>query len=162
MRCKEVGEFLESGTERTPAVREHLKKCSACARLAQSWEVLRYGFAALAAEPAPEPSWGFTERLMRRLAAFTEQSQRGQEFLERAGRRVFYATLLVTLMALLGLALPSSGPLRAPSHPTVLFAQPDFTADYQEPILGATSVDQVQPEPVNSTTSGSEGGQPQK
>jgi len=73
---------------------------------------LRAGWEVLAREPAPEPMLGFRERLLRRLE---EASRSGQaaEFLERAGRRVVWATLALALTLLLALVLPSQGPVRS-------------------------------------------------
>jgi hypothetical protein len=160
MRCQEINEIVESGAEWTPALREHLKNCPACAAMARDAARLRAGLAVLRNEQPPEPSWGFAQRVMQRLTEVAEQGV-GQEFFERAGRRVVFATLVVTLMALLSLVLPSSGPLRGPDHPTALFAQPESVVDSQEPMLGVGS-DSMRVETINYSTSESGGDQPQK
>lgn len=160
MHCGEVKEILETGTGWTAALRQHLKDCAACATAARDAARLQAGFAVLRAEQTPEPSWGFAERVVRRLGQAAEQGF-GQEFFERAGRRVVYATLVVTLMALLGLALPASGPLRGSSQPTALFSQPESSVDSQEQILGVGS-DTGRAEAISYTTSDSGGEQPQR
>jgi anti-sigma factor RsiW len=123
MRCEEVRKIIaEDWPEEAPAaVREHLAGCPACDALARDDRLVRAGFHALAAEPAPEPSWGFSTRLLRRLQE--SPAQEGAEFLERVGRRVVYATFLLALTLLLALALPSSGPLRGPTTADLYLAQ---------------------------------------
>lgn len=142
MRCNEVEDILISSAKQTLEVQAHLSTCPHCAELEGDWKRLRAGFALLASDQGPQPTWGFAERVKNRLADVSEQGQRWEEFLERAGRRVIYATLVVTLMILLGLVLPSSGPLRGPSHPAVLFAQPETTVS-QEPILGVGATETI-------------------
>lgn len=123
MRCEEVRKIIaEDWLEEAPAaVREHLAGCPVCDGLARDCRLVRAGFHALAAEPAPEPSWGFSARLLRQLEGPSEQE--GAEFLERVGRRVVYATFVLALTLLLALALPSSGPLRGPTTAELYLAQ---------------------------------------
>jgi hypothetical protein len=123
MRCEEVRKIIaEDWPEETPAaVREHLAGCPVCDGLARDHRLVRAGFHALAAEPAPEPSWGFSTRLLRRLQESPERE--GAEFLERVGRRVVYASFVLALTLLLALALPSSGPLRGPTTAELYLAQ---------------------------------------
>ena len=130
MRCEEVRNTLleawpEEGAE---IVRTHLAACPACRLYARDLALMRAGFEALAQEPAPKPSWGFTERLLRRLEAAPETAGFAEEFFERVGRRVVYAAGLLALMLLLGLALPSSGPLRGPTAGELYAAQVEATA----------------------------------
>src|SRR3989442_15778311 len=114
MRCDEVRELLEElKTLELPAgVREHLAACAGCAAYARDWRLVRAGFVALAAEPVPEPSLGFAARLTRRLGEGVEGVKRTEQAFERAGRRMVYAALMLTLTVLLALVLPSSGPVR--------------------------------------------------
>jgi hypothetical protein len=141
MRCEDVRKIIaEDWPEETPAaVREHLAGCAACDRLARNHKLVRAGFRVLAAEPVPEPSWGFSTRLLRRLQESSERQ--GAEFLERVGRRVIYATCLLALTLLLALILPSSGPLRGPTTADLYLAEsevltagnaPMYTGEFAE------------------------------
>jgi anti-sigma factor RsiW len=117
MRCEEVrNRLVEVWPQEAPEpVRGHLATCAKCRLYARDWERVRAGFAALAAEPAPEPSWGFKERVLRRLEEAPDTVGFAEEFFERAGRRVVYAAGVLALMLLLVMAVPSSGPLRGPT-----------------------------------------------
>ena len=57
------------------------------------------------------------------------------EFLERAGRRVVYATCVLALTLLLALALPSSGPLRGPTTAELYLAQSEEVTAGSIPIF---------------------------
>jgi hypothetical protein len=72
--------------------------------------LVQAGFCALAEEAAPEASFGFASRLVRRLQEWEEKGAR-REFFETVGRRFVYATLALTLALLLSLVLPTSGPV---------------------------------------------------
>jgi hypothetical protein len=54
---------------------------------------------------------GFAERLVRQLGELG-RAPSVAEFFERVGRRFVYATLALTFLTLLALALPSTGPVR--------------------------------------------------
>ena len=125
MRCEDARTILVEveGGERSAALREHVAVCPACRAYANDLEGLRIGFRALAAQSVPEPSWGFAARLVRRLDV--EERSRGADFLEQVGRRVVYAAGLLTLLLLLALVLPASGPLRGPTASELYWAQPD-------------------------------------
>jgi hypothetical protein len=135
MRCEDVHRIIvEDWPEEIPAaVREHLAGCPGCGALAREYGLVRAGFRALAAEPVPEPSWGFAVRVLRRL----EESPvpEGAEFLERVGKRVVYASFLLALTLLLALALPSSGPLRGPTAADFYLAQQESVTMGSDPIL---------------------------
>lgn len=135
MRCEEVHRILleDWPEEISAAVREHLAGCPGCDALAREYGLVRAGFRALAAEPAPEPSWGFSTRLWRRLEKSPDEE--GPEFLERVGRRVVYASFLLALTLLLALALPSSGPLRGPAAADFYLAQQESVTLGSDPIL---------------------------
>jgi anti-sigma factor RsiW len=125
---------MEDWPEEIPAaVREHLAGCPACGALAREYGLLRAGFRALAAEPGPEPSWGFAVRVLRRLEESPEEE--GAEFLERAGRRVVYATCILALTLLLALVLPSSGPVRGPTTTDLYLAQSEELTAMSSPIF---------------------------
>jgi predicted anti-sigma-YlaC factor YlaD len=110
MRCSKIRETLEleNNSQSRPAVREHLAVCSECRTYATNLSKLAAGMKLLAEEPVPEPSIGFQLRVLRRL---DQESRR--DFLERAGQRVVYATLIVVLFLLLAMIVPSSGPVRS-------------------------------------------------
>jgi hypothetical protein len=126
MRCEDARTMLveAEGGERPAALREHVAVCPTCQAYANDVEALRIGFRALAAQAPPEPSWGFATRLVRRLAELEERS-RSVDFLEQVGRRVVYAAGLLTLLLLLALVLPASGPLRGPTTSELYWAQSD-------------------------------------
>jgi predicted anti-sigma-YlaC factor YlaD len=110
MRCSKIRKTLapENDSQSRPSVREHLAVCSDCRSYAAGLSKLAGGMKLLAEEAVPEPSVGFHLRVLRRLKQETER-----DFLERAGRRVVYATLIVVLFLLLAMIVPSSGPVRS-------------------------------------------------
>ena len=99
------------GGELPAEAREHLSKCAGCEGYLRDARLVQAGFRALAEETAPEASFGFASRLVRRLQEWEEKGARS-EFFETVGRRFVYATLALTLALLLSLALPTSGPVR--------------------------------------------------
>jgi anti-sigma factor RsiW len=135
MRCEEMRRMiLEDWPEEVPAaVREHVAGCAECRAYVRDFGALRVGFRALAAEPVPEPSWGFATRVLRRLEETRDEVS--VEFLERAGRRVVYATCVLALTLLLALALPSSGPLRGPTTAELYLAQAEEVTAGSIPIF---------------------------
>lgn len=134
MRCDEIRQIIieDWPAEIPAAVREHLAGCPGCEALVRDYGLVRAGFRALATEPVPEPSWGFSTRVLRRLAESPEQES--GEFLERVGRRVVYATCLLALTLLLALALPSSGPLRGPTTADLYLAQSEVVMAGNTPV----------------------------
>jgi hypothetical protein len=157
MRCQDVRKILEEGSHGNRQVEEHLRGCPGCAEVAGDWQILRSGFKALRLEEPPPASWGFAERLLRRLGAAAERPS--EELMELAGRRIVYATLLITLLALLGLVVPSSGPLRAGRTAEVLVARPEIAAAGQEAPIGLGYLESV---PSAWPGKAAAGGQPQK
>jgi anti-sigma factor RsiW len=135
MRCDVVRRMIEEELEKPAKVQEHLASCPACMEYVRQWELLRSGFAALGKEEPPEPSLGFSERLVRRLQE-ARDSRSGQQFILRAGRRMVYATLLVAVMLILGLVLPSSGPLRTPRAAESVLSQPQLASMSSDQIMG--------------------------
>src|SRR5579859_2594927 len=113
MHCDAVRQIVEETMARTPAVQVHIESCSGCKEYLRKWGMLQTGLAAIGREEPPEPSTGFTTRLMRRLENVSPDFQFGQQLLDQIGRRVVYATLMLALMLALILALPSSGPFRS-------------------------------------------------
>ena len=141
MRCDAVRQSIEDGTARTPAVQVHLESCSGCKEYLRRWGVLRAGLVAMAGEEPPEPSIGFTTRLMRRLENAPADFQFGQQVMDRIARRVVYATLMVAVMLALLLALPSSGPLRSSGISQSVFVETQMATLANEQILGVDGVD---------------------
>ncbi len=139
MRCDVVRRALEEGglEEADSPVREHLRTCPACESFARDWRLVRAGLRALREESAPQPTLGFAARVVRRLAESAETSP-AEQFLEMVGRRVVYATLLLTLTLVLALALPSSGPLRGPTAADLLSAErgPEVVMAGNDPVFG--------------------------
>jgi hypothetical protein len=131
MRCKEVQlilEGMEGGVLSAP-VQEHLSTCADCREVRRDLWLMRSAFRALAGDPPPEPSFGFSTRVLRRLeAAAVDSGGAAAEYLERIGRRFVLAGLLLTMTLLLAFVLPSSGPLRGPSADESYLTQSDTNA----------------------------------
>jgi hypothetical protein len=159
MRCEEVRTILEdvpSGELPSP-VREHLGVCRRCAAYARDWRLVSAGLLELSREPVPEASWGFTARVVRRIEEAMAIRQRRPESAERVGRRFVYATLMLTLVFLLGLLLPSSGPLRSPAADDYYLVRPEVVSARAGIALGEEFSDLQQAMPV-AFTGGSERG----
>jgi hypothetical protein len=138
MRCSKIRESLEpeNGDQLRPSTREHLAVCSECQAYAASLVTLAAGMKLLAEDPVPEPSIGFHTRVLRRL-----NQESGRDFLERAGRRVVYATLIVVLFLLLAMVVPSSGPVRRSANLENYWPQQETVAEgnYLIPMEGISS-----------------------
>ena len=141
MRCDAVRQVLEEGVERQPAVQVHLDSCTACKEYLQHWEMLHSGLVALRNEIPPEPSIGFTTRLMRRLENAPVDLRFGQQFVDQIGRRVVYASLMVALMLMMLLMLPSSGPYRSSGISESVLVRAQVASLSNEQILGVDGVD---------------------
>ena len=141
MRCDGVRQMVEEGVERPPAIQAHLVSCSACGEYLRQWEIVRAGLLALREEELPEPSIGFTTRLIRRLESASTNLQAGQQFIDQIGRRFVYATLMVALVFLLALMLPSSGPFRSSGISESVLAQAQMATVSREQILGVDGID---------------------
>jgi|SRR5579875_618070 hypothetical protein len=157
MRCDTVRQMLEEGVEMSPSLRVHLDSCSACREYLRSWQAVRAGFVALGVEAPPEPSIGFTTRVMRRIGSAAEELQFGQQFIDQIGRRFVYATLMVALTLLLVLLLPSSGPFRSSGVSESVLVQTQVATVSNEQILGVDGVDSGDSAEY-STASGRNGG----
>ena len=140
MRCDVVRERIEEGLELPAGIKAHLEACSGCTDYARRWELVHAGLVALGKEEPPPASPGFAERLVRRL-----ESVRGdpQKFIVEAGRRMVYATLLVALMLILGLVLPSSGPLRNSQAAQSFLSEPEIAAMSPGQIMGISDAAQT-------------------
>ncbi len=113
MSCDDIHDRLDElwEGEETVEVRQHLTQCASCAKYYLDLRLVRSGFRLLKCEKASEPSLGFAERLVRQLGELSKAPSVA-DFFERVGRRFVYATLVLTFLALLALALPSTGPVR--------------------------------------------------
>ena len=145
MHCEEWRDRLvESwGEALTPEMERHASECAACRERLRDQRLIITGFRSLRLEPAPEPSVGFSERLVRRLAEVGGRSGVG-DFFELIGRRFVYATLALTFLALLALVLPSAGPVRGVSADLLMPAQ-EITQARLDP-LSESSVPDVSDE----------------
>ena len=139
MRCNDIRECLDSSWdgEVSLEVGEHAAECAACARYWRDLHLVRAGFRVLKREPVPEPSWGFTERLVRHLGELASQPSVG-EFFEQIGRRFVYTTLVLTILALMALVLPSTGPVREQQAPTELLMSAQEATLTHADLLGDT------------------------
>jgi hypothetical protein len=141
MHCDAVRQIVEETMARTPAVQVHIESCSGCNEYLRKWEMLQAGLAAIGREEPPEPSTGFTTRLMRRLENVSPEFQFGQQLLDQIGKRVVYATLMLALMLALILALPSSGPFRSSGISDSVFVPAQVATLANEQVLGVDGVD---------------------
>ncbi len=138
MRCKAVRKALEELGELglTEAGRQHLAACPECQTWWKDLEWLRAGFLQLKQEEPPQPTLGFAQRMVRRLEERPAPAWRPSDLFEQAGRRVVWATLLLTLALLLGMTLPSSGPVRGADVSEIYLTHPEQSS-YSEGILPA-------------------------
>ncbi len=141
MRCDVVRQMVEEGIEKPPEIQLHLVSCSACKEYLRQWEIVRAGLLTLREEELPEPSIGFTTRVIRRLEDSSTEIQGGQQFVDQIGRRFVYATLMVAVMLLLALVLPSSGPFRSSGISESVLAQAQVATLSSEQILGVDGID---------------------
>jgi len=141
MDCKTIRDLVTDlgGAELTPEARQHVTECSGCQGFLRDARLLHAGFRVLAEEAAPEASFGFAARLIRRLQAWEEKSARS-EFFETVGRRFVYATLALTLALLLSFALPTSGPVRGFGGVDFLGLQAESQSS-QPDVIGGDTVD---------------------
>lgn len=140
MRCDAVRQTIEEGLKRSAVVEAHVESCAACREYLRKWEIVHAGLVALRAEEPPDPSLGFTTRLMRRLEDGSSDLRLGQQFFDQIGKRFVYASLMVALMVLLILALPSSGPLRSSGVPQSVLVQAQMATLSNEQVLGVGGI----------------------
>ena len=146
MRCEQARDILIENPAAAQA-REHLGRCTACQAFAKDLDLLQGGFRALAVAPIPEPSIGFSARVLRRLV---ESPAPGPaDFFETIGRRVVYAASLLALIFLMALALPTSGPFRGPTAAEFTLAKPE-TGSGSNPVFddGQTASQDLNPLPT--------------
>jgi len=133
--------MVEENLTGMPAVETHLESCPDCKEYLRKWEALRAGLVALRTEEPPEPTIGFTTRLMRRLESPPAEFPLGYQLMDQAAKRLVYATLMVALMLGLLLALPPSGPLRSSGISDSVLVQNQVATLSNEQVLGVDGVD---------------------
>ena len=132
MRCNEVQELIFGGSLTAPA-QSHLDACPQCRALAREAESLDAGFALLAQDAVPEPSWGFASRVLRGLG---EAPARMLEPLEIIGRRAVLAAGALAMTVMMALALSSSGPLRGERTGTFALSSVESTETAETLLAG--------------------------
>ena len=150
MRCNDVRERLDILWEgqQPGELREHLAQCAACSRYHRDLRLVRAGFHLLKQEEVPEPSLGFAERLVRQLGEISK-APNVADFFERVGRRFVYATLALALLAVLALALPSTGPVQSLSAADIQVPAQEASLAYSDP-MGAGLQETPEPVPVET------------
>jgi hypothetical protein len=143
MRCDDVRERIDDLWEgEEPAdVCQHLTRCESCGRYYRDLRLVRGGFRLLKGEEAPQPSLGFTERLVRQFGEMSKQPS-VTDFFELVGRRFVYATLVLTFVTLLALALPPTGPVRGLSSLDLQMPATEASLAYYDP-MGETSLQEA-------------------
>lgn len=119
----------------------HVESCSDCKDYLRKWEMLRAGLIALRTEEPPEPTIGFTTRVMRRLERAPAEFPLGYQLMDQIAKRVVYATLMMVLALGLLLALPSSGPLRSSGISESVLVQSRVATLSNEQVLGVDGAD---------------------
>jgi hypothetical protein len=140
MRCDDIRDRLDVLWDGQPPaeVLEHVRQCSSCLQYQRDLRLVRAGFQLWKREPPVEPSLGFAERLVRQLSELSKTPS-VSDFFERVGRRFVYATLVLTLLALLALTLPSTGPVRGLGVADLPISAQEASLAYSDPI-GETGV----------------------
>ena len=135
MRCDDIRERLDIlwQGEQPAEVGEHLTRCAPCSRYLRDLRLVRSGFFLLKREEIPEASLGFAQRLVRQLGE-ASKAPCVADFFERAGKRFVYATLALTLLVLLGLALPSTGPMRGLAAADLQLPAQEASLSYSDPM----------------------------
>ena len=135
MSCDNVREQLEFLWEAEPPgeVRQHLSQCPSCSAYRRDLQMVRSGLSLWKLEAPVEPSLGFAERLVRQLADMS-RTVSAVDFFERVGRRFVYASLVLTFLALLALALPSQGPVRGLTAADIQITAQEASLAYGDPM----------------------------
>lgn len=135
MRCEDIRDRLDDLWEggETPEIRQHVTSCAPCARYYRDLRLVRAGLHLWKQDAAPTPSAGFAGRLVRQLGEIS-RAPSVAEFFERVGRRFVYATLVLTVLALLALALPSSGPVRGLAAADIQMPAQEASLAYSDPM----------------------------
>ena len=135
MSCNDIRDRLDNLWESNIAtdLRQHLSQCATCREYQLDLRLVRSGFRLLQLEEMPQPSLGFAERVVRRLGEIGKAPSVA-EFFERVGRRFVYATLALTSLALLALAVPSTGPVRGLSSNDIQISSQEASLAYSDPV----------------------------
>lgn len=135
MICDEVRERLANlwDSEVEADIRCHLAQCAECRHYHVNLRLVRSGFRQLRLDEAPEPSLGFAERVVRQLGDLSKAPSVA-EFFELVGRRFVYATLVLTFVALLAMALPATGPVRGLTSNDIQITSQEATLAYSDPV----------------------------
>ena len=151
MQCNDVRNRLDEFWDgEVPAeFRHHLTECANCARYLRDLRLVRAGFRLWQREAAVEPSLGFADRLVRQLDDLSK-SPVVTDFFERVGRRFVYATLVLTFLALLALAVPSTGPVRGLTVADIQISPQEASLAYSDPMGESGLQESPEPAPVNS------------
>lgn len=140
MRCEDIRDRLDDLWKggQTPEICHHLKSCASCDRYYRDLGLVRAGLNLWKQEAAPTPSVGFAGRLVRQLGEMS-RAPSVADFFERVGRRFVYATLVLTFLALLALALPSTGPVRGLAAADIQMPAQEASLAYSDP-MGETGL----------------------
>jgi anti-sigma factor RsiW len=143
MRCGKVRKrLLEVAGEALPAeLAGHVATCPACRSYARDWQGLQTGLSGMASEPVPEPTLGFAVRMLRRLQEARAEERSVEAFLERAGRRSVSVALLATLLLILALLVPRSGPVYSISAADTDPSRPEAVAAQNYPMFSGQLLD---------------------
>jgi hypothetical protein len=135
MRCDDIRDRLDVlwDGQQPAEVLEHVTQCPSCSQYQRDLRLVRAGFHLWKREDPVEPSLGFAERLVRQLSELSKTPS-VSDFFERVGRRFVYATLVLTLLALLALTLPSTGPVRGLGAADIQISAQEASLAYSDPI----------------------------
>jgi hypothetical protein len=135
MRCDDIRDRLDTLWEGQPSpeVREHLAGCADCSAYHRDLRLLNAGLKLWRQEDVPAPSLGFADRLVRQLGEISKTPSVA-DFFEMVGRRFVYATLALTLLVLLALSVPSSGPVRALNVADIQVPAQEASLAYSDPM----------------------------
>jgi hypothetical protein len=153
MLCDDIRDRLDVlwDGEEPSEIREHLSACVSCRAYHRDLRLVRAGLRLWRQEEPPAPSLGFAERLVRQLGEMSKTPSVA-DFFERVGRRFVYATLAVTLLALLALAVPSTGPLQALTAYDIQGPIQEASLAYSDPIGESGLQESTNPAPVEAPT----------
>lgn len=135
MHCDDIRDRLDTywDGEEPLEVHEHLATCGTCSAYHRDLSLVWAGLTLWKLDEAPAPSLGFASRLVRQLDELG-QPLRVAEFFERVGRRFVYATLALAMLAILALALPSTGPVHALTVTDIQVPAQEASLAYSDPI----------------------------
>ena len=130
-------------------IRCHLAQCAECRHYHVDLRLVRSGLRQLRLDEAPEPSLGFAERVVRQLGDLSKAPSVA-DFFERVGRRFVYATLALTFLALLAMALPATGPVRGLTSTDIQITSQEASLAYSDPVGEPGALETSETAPVES------------